>query len=85
MQLQDKLSFIRDHDKHADIATGMHLIEDSFSDEILDSMEDAAAVTEVETESSEVQTESAIHQHLHAALQYIKKQIDLHSQPDCYQ
>jgi hypothetical protein len=77
--------YIHDHDKHTDIATGSHLIEDSFSDEILDLIEDAAAVAEVETESSEVQTESAIHQHLHAALQDIKKQIDLHHQPDCYQ
>ena len=49
MQLQDELSFICDHDEHADIATGTHFIDDSFSDEILDSTEDAAAVAEVET------------------------------------
>jgi hypothetical protein len=83
-QLQDQLLFIHDHDEHVDIATGTQFIDDSLSDEILESMEDAAAAVEVETESSEVQTESAIHQHLHAALQDIKKQIDLHGQPDCY-
>src|ERR1700690_1094650 len=83
-QLQDELSFIRDHDEHADIATGTHFIDDSISDEILDLTEDAAAVAEEETESSEIKTESAIHQHLHGALQDIKKQIDLHDQPDCY-
>ena len=83
-QLQDELAFIRDHDEHADIATGTHHIDDSLSDEILELTEDAAAAAELETESSEVQTESAIHQHLHAALRDIKKQIDLHGQPDCY-
>ena len=35
--------------------------------QILDSMEDAAAVAKVETESSEVQTKLAIHQHLQIA------------------
>jgi hypothetical protein len=83
-QLQDQLSFIHDHDEHVDMATGMQFIDDSLSDEILESTEDAAAAAEVETESSEVRTKLAIHQHLHAVLQDIKKQIDLHGQPDCY-
>jgi hypothetical protein len=83
-QLQDQLSFIRDHDEHVDIATDMQFIDHSLSNEILESTEDAAAAAEVETESSEVRTESAIHQHLHTVLEDIKKQIDLHGQPNCY-
>ena len=48
-KMSSPLYVIMWHDEHADIATGTHFIDDSFSDEILDSTEDAAAVAEVET------------------------------------
>lgn len=76
---------MQEHDEHADIVTGAHVIDDSLLDEIIDLPDDTAAVTKAETKAFEVQTESAIHQHLHAVYQDIKKQIEQHHQPDCYQ
>ena len=83
-QLREELTFVQEHDENADIATGMHVIDNSLSDEILDTPEDSAATAEAETASAEVQTESAVHQHLQAVLNDIKKQITHHHQPDCY-
>lgn len=84
-QLQEELAFLQEHDEHGDIATGTHSIDDGLSDEIIDMSEDTAAAAEAESEESEVQTESSIHQYLHSVYRDIKKQIDLHCQPNCYQ
>jgi hypothetical protein len=83
-QLQEELAFVHEHDEHADIATGAHSINDSLFDEIIDAPEEAAAAAKAKTESSEAPSESAIHQHLYAVRQDIKKQVELHHQPDCY-
>lgn len=78
-QLTDQINFVENHDEHADIASGSHVIDESIADEILDLPEELPSA-----DNSEAQQDSAICQYLSSTLHEIKKQISKHKRPDCY-
>ena len=75
-RLEEAMSFIKEHDEHRDIANGVQVIDDSLLNGILNTNEDAAPMAQDETEVSEAREQSAVHQHLSAALKQIKKEIE---------
>lgn len=78
------MSFIKENDEHRDIVNGVQVIDDSISNGILDTNEDAPRIAQEETEFSEAREQSVVHQHLSAALKQIKKDIRDYKQPACY-
>jgi hypothetical protein len=84
--LKEQLSFVREHDEHADIASGTAHCDESLAAEILAAVdsEDSAAAAQEETSNSEPQVHSVLQQHLSAVLHDIRKQIKNHGRPDCY-
>jgi hypothetical protein len=83
--LQDNLTFVQEHDEHADIASGAHSINASLTEKITSQPDETAMAAQMESEVSEPPCESSIHQHLCAATQQIKGEIKKHGQPSCYQ
>lgn len=84
-QLDADLTFLRQSDEYADISHGVELSDSSLVDEILsDANNDHATAAQEETNASEAQTQSYLHQYLSSILNKIKKDIYLHKQPNCY-
>ena len=52
-QLEHDLMFINNHDEFVDVTSGAGVVEDSLSNEILESMSDIATDAQAESQASE--------------------------------
>ena len=83
-QLERDLVYINEHDEFADVASGNGVVEDSLSNEILESTSEPSTDAQAESQASEAREQSSIHRHLSAALKQIKKEINAHGWPESY-
>jgi hypothetical protein len=84
--LREQLSFVQEHDKHTDIASGTTHCDKSLVAKILAAVDlkDSATAAQEEALNSEPQVHSVLQRHLSAVLHDIWKQIKNHEHPDCY-
>lgn len=85
--IQEDITFVEDHDEHADIATGDKVIDDSLLDDdaLLDpSTEDIAEAAAAETSNSEIHDQSVLHSYLQNFKKMIMNEIRNDDQPRCY-
>ena len=89
-KLQKEITFIQEHDAHAEVTSGgtQELIEDS--DTILDEVaegplpQDDTTAAEVETQENEAAMDSAIQRYLKTVRESIQNEIKQHMRPNCY-